>query len=292
MPSLWLYLLLSVAIESHPADPLLEWALKSCKDALVEGRCEQAHEPAQGSPDFLAQLAWHDALHVEVSLRRSREGALLAQRGVTFSPADAPAERYRALGLIVASYVLAAQQRAPTVSAPAAPATSARQLFALDLALLGGPGLDRGHWRGGGTLRALVRPWDALPNLGVLLAGRATYRPGNPRLVWAGLSLGLSYELDLLRALRLAARLEWVGQRLFARARDAASAVVDRGARYRQGGQLGLELAYRASGHVAPFVGLELAALRPRVRVRVAGSEVGEERALEVSLLLGARFGW
>lgn len=294
MPALWLYALVAVLIERNAQDPaLLELALASCGEALVAGHCERGHEGAPPAA-LQARLTWDDALHAKVELLRAGERETVATRQVAFAEADALAERYRALGLIVASLALAhvPPPLPPSTPAAAPPRVEEGNRHALDLLAYGGPALERGELRAGGGLRASSRPLRALPWLGLSTSVRASYRPGEPRLVWAAWTLGLTGRLALTRALATEGRLEWVGQRLHARARDPLSGEVERGARLRQGGQLGLELTLRVARHAWLFAGGELALLRPRVTLRVAGQLVGRERALEPAALLGGRYGW
>lgn len=305
MAGAWLYVLLAVVFESNSPDPtLLAHALESCTEALVGVECqERVADPQRvgaAQENFVVQLTWHDPLHAHVEVRRALpEPALLGSREVAFSQADSLLERYRALGVVAASYVLpelpAAAQPAP--SEPPAPPSSAerpaqRARLATELALLGGPGLDRGRPRAGATLRLLARPLAAVPALGLLVSARASHRPGTPDLTWADLGLGLSAGLPRLGPLHTELWLEAVGQRLFAKASDPDAGRVDRGGRFRLGGRLGLALLFQATTHLLPFLAADLAVMRPRVRLRVADRVVGEERAVEASLLLGARIAW
>jgi hypothetical protein len=293
--------LLAVVLESDPRDPaLLEWAIQSCSEALVHERCAPADASTGEAAPYRARLSWEDELHARVEVRRERDGVVaLAERSVAFLPEDPMSERYRALGLVVASYVLAQRPAEPAFSPsppPPKPAPTLRpapmRRFAIDLALLGGPALDQGAYRAGGTVRGLVRPSARLPALGLLLAARATYRPAEPRLTWAALSLGVAGRLFLAGPLSAEARLECVIQRLFARANDRASTKVDRADLDRTGGQLGLELLYAVSPSLRLFLGGDVARMRPRGQIIVARELVGRERAVEGALLVGTRIAW
>lgn len=290
VPSLWLYVLLAVVLESNSADPAqLHWALESCSEALVAQRCAGPDAVGPEPPPFRAQLTFADELHATVAIRRSgSDGELIGERSVTFSPGDPLNERFRALGLIVASYVLAQQpsESAASIAPPPLPAPRFRYV-ALDIAAVAGPALDRGPPRAGGTLRVFVRPSARMPNFGLLLAARGSHRFADPRLSWASVSAGVVGSLPLLPTLRLEARLEAVGQRLFGAASQGMR--VDRKSETRGGGQLGLELFHALSPAVLLFVGGEVARLRPRVTVTRADREVGRDRELEGTLLFGTR---
>ena len=99
-----------VVIEIAPPDAAveLEAALEhGCSEAVARGRCEVAHigdDPAQ--PDAIAIVSWQDAeqqsARVQVGLRR--DGRWL-ERTLTFEQRDAPVERWRAVGLAIATLV-------------------------------------------------------------------------------------------------------------------------------------------------------------------------------------------
>lgn len=291
-------MLLAVLVESDPYDPtLLERALESCSEALVEEQCAAADPNAQRPAPYRASLTWRDELHVEVEVRGDEsQGSALLRRNVTFLPGDALEERYRAAGLIIASFVLA-QRPAPRPpppprAFPAPPPPPKFQRYGIDLAGLGGPGLERGPLRAGGTLRTVFRPSVHTPWLAILLAGRASHRRDEPRLTWVDLSIGLGARLAQLDVLSIHARLELVLQRLFARARDAARDESEQRKLDRIGGRAGIDFMYAVTPSFMLFFGGDVARVRPRISLRVAGESAGRERPVEGALLVGTRIVW
>jgi len=286
---LWLAFVTAVVLESEPGDAsLLAWAVRGCNEALVAERCATAESGE--APRYRARLTWRDALHAHVTIVPADvpDAPPVLARDVTFQPADAPGERYRALGLIVASYVLTQDAQAPAAPTPPRTARAAGRLD-LDAALLGGPALDEGPLRAGGSLRLHLRAGQRLPWLGVVVGASASHRAGTPRLTWAALTLGASARAPLATRWALEGRLEGVGQRLFARAHDPERDRRERASRTRVGGQAGLVLLYQLTPGLSLFGGAELARLRPRVRIWVGPTPLGRERALEATALVGLR---
>jgi hypothetical protein len=291
-------MLLAVVLESDPYDPaLLERALESCSEALVDDVCAAPDANAQSAAPYRAHLTWRDELHLEVEvLGDETQGSALLRRNVTFLPGDPPEERYRAAGLIVASFVLA-QRPAPLPPPPRAlppppPSRPRFQRFGLDLAAVGGPALDRGRLRAGGTVRVSFRPSVHTPWLAILLASRASHRPDEPRLTWADLSIGLAGRLAQLDLLAIQARAELVLQRLFARARDSERDETEQRRLDRIGGRVGLDFMYAVTPSFLLFLGGDVARVRPRIALRVASQSAGRERAVEGSVLVGTRIVW
>lgn len=311
MLALWVQaLLFAVALESPaPSPELSELAVSSCSHALADGRCVPIEEAdLAAEPDALVAVAvWNpDWLAARLTIRRARGGEPLAVRSVLFTRADPLEERFRALGLIVASYATVhgldsaeTPREPPAPSVPEAPpptrdtAPAPRRsalVKSLDLALFAGPALDRGGARAGLLARARLAPSEsALAWIGTL---RGALRSGEPRFMWAAASTGASLRLGRLHApVALEARAELVGQRTQVRARDALGTGA-RGGAFRWGGQLGAELVFCIASDAGLFVGGEWAHLRPRVRVSVEGQEVGVERQDSWSVLGGARISW
>jgi hypothetical protein len=156
------------------------------------------------------------------------------------------------------------------------------------LALVVGPGLDRGPLRIGGSLRGFVRPrpWPVAPTLGLAVARSG----GEATLLWLAGSLGLLGRLEVAGPLALEGRAELVGQLLNARAQDPITREQDADGRLRLGAQLGLELHLALGQGFALFVGGEGAVLRPSVSLDVGGEPAGEAGLLSAAGLAGVRF--
>jgi hypothetical protein len=223
-------------------------------------------------------------------------------REIEFSQADELEQRHKALGLIIAAYVVANTRSAPEpepVASPSPePAPEPRELapsprrFAIwngDIGLTAGPGLDRGEPRFGLMLRGVVRPIDIA--LGGLLSLRAARRfnDDNP-VLWVSGSAGLALLLQAPASpLAVETRLEAIAQRMHTQAQDPISGERDEGGVWRFGGQLGLELQLRLASSIFLFAGADLEMLLPAVHLAVAGRSAGVEKPFAWGGLAGLR---
>jgi hypothetical protein len=163
-------------------------------------------------------------------------------------------------------------------------------VWSVDLAVLAGPGLDRGAPRAGAMLRGLFRPFDA-PLSGLLSVRAARRWDGkDPSLLWLGATAGLALRLQTpARPLALEARAELQLLRVQAEAADPESGAHESGGVSRLGGQLGLEVHAALGGRLSAFAGAEITALFPSIYLEVGGFEVGAERNLGWGGLAGLR---
>jgi hypothetical protein len=306
-----------VAIDAGPVDPRLETiAIESCSGALGSGSCRtdrDSREPA----DWFARVIWTEPEHLRarIEIRRgARDAPPSSVRTVEFSAADEPAQRERAVGLIIAAFVMeharaegtegAAESTAaaqppplppPEIEIAPDPAPRAHApVWGVDLALLAGPGFDRGSPRMGAMLRGLFRPFD--PPLAVVLGIRAARRWNgeDPSVLWLAASTGLALRLQTpARPLAVEARAELQLQRVQVEAEDPATGAHDSGGASRLGGALGLEAHVALGGDggsgVSLFAGGEITALFPSVYLEVGGLETGIERNLGWGALVGLR---
>jgi hypothetical protein len=264
-------------------------------------------------------VAW-DASWLTADVTLSTHGRPLGERRVVrFAEVDPVSERFRAIGLVIASTMLAELGRTAPVdrsreeasgdgvsqSARASGEEVSRSVSlespperqrtslprALDLFALAGSALDRGLPRFGLGVRGWLRLGE-LP-LSLLLRADGAYRPDQPRIAWASLSGGMAVHL-VPRGRRLDAHLRasFVGQRTQAHASHAEAAAPNRTGTFRYGPQLGAELALRVGTRMSLFAGGELTVLWPSVRIRLNGEPVGAESRLGWVGLFGARWHW
>lgn len=305
---------LLIAIESNATDPeLLRAMVASCAEAHGEGSCVVAASEPDSGATWRARVIWEDALELRARVE-IRRGAADAEpevvRSVAFSTADEPAQRHRAVGLIVASYVaerVRAEERAarepPAVTTPASsarepvdvPAALPALSFGVDLGLLVGTALDRGPPRFGATVRGFVRPRASV--LGATAGLRGSYvdatqaGAAQTSVLWAAGSAGGVLRVEPAGSVfALELRVELVAERLHARAWDPVTDLPEGAGRWCLGGQLGLE------GHVALgrafglFLGADAHLLLPGVSMEVGGREVGRAPPFGASGLLGVRW--
>jgi hypothetical protein len=297
----------SVVIESSAFEPRLAQAtIDSCNTALGDGHCRAASQAGAAAAWFV-RIGWEDAEQLRARIEFRREPDAIepdAVREIEFSQADAPEQRHKALGLIIAAYVVASMRSAPEPDRPepspsppapapepaaSAPAPRRFATWSGDLGLTAGPGLDRGEPRFGLMLRGVVRPFDIA--LGGLLSLRAARRFDTTPVLWLSGSAGLALLLQTPSSpLAVETRAELVAQRMQAEARDPGSGERDEAGVWRLGGQVGLELQLRLADGFFLFGGADLGLLLPTVHIAVAGRRAGVEQALDWGGLLGLRY--
>jgi hypothetical protein len=269
---------------------------------LGPGRCHAIdRHAAPGGPRFRVVVVFDDETQqtARIELHERPDDALRAVRSIGFAPDDTLVERYRAIGLIAAAQVLSiepdlARKPAPAPEPPrlaaqeaklAAPSGSEqRDTWGLDLAGVGGSGLDRGAPR----LGALARPfWGPFGPVAFELGLRFAARPDDPTVSWSSVSLGASLRLSP-RALPLGIRLR-AGARasLVVASTDAGHG--DSSSALQLGPELGAEVSWPGSGPAAAFLGGELEIPRPRLRVELRGREAGEVPSVVAGGVAGVR---
>ncbi len=176
-------------------------AIDSCRLVLGVGHCRSAAE-AGAAATWYVTIAWTDpddlTAHVELH-RGNARGPLHAVRNVEFSPEDPLDQRYRAIGLLVVSQVVAgardpAPQPIPMLSPvppqlrPPAVHWGADAMFRL------GPGLTGLPWKTGGGLGLWLRP-VSLP-VGAYAQGLASASSARPDALWFEGVLGMTLHLE------------------------------------------------------------------------------------------------
>jgi hypothetical protein len=114
---------LLIAIESSATDPeLLHAMLASCAEAHGEGSCVAADAAATDEPvKWHARVIWEDGegLRARIEIRRGASARRAEYvRVVSFAASDEPAQRHRAVGLIVASFVAERERERDEAPAP------------------------------------------------------------------------------------------------------------------------------------------------------------------------------
>jgi len=188
---------------------------------------------------------------IELGIRQRGESRWVV-RELSFKPDDPPAERWRAVGLVIGTLVgeaevsktaehaapPAARSRPPELPSPHRPEHS-RPGFWLGLDALAGPALDDGTWRFGGGLRTEYRPARIGP-IGVASA-RYELRPRSDSGVgvdWMSASLGAGVTAGLGEAVSAETSVSMVIERIHADVEDPESGATDDGSRWVLGGRL------------------------------------------------------
>ncbi len=290
-----------VAIEAPADSPQAELAAESCSAVLGSGECRLVDAvAARAAPKWHVRLRWVDAEQVQAQIevrRGSPAGPLVSVRQVEFSKADSLEQRYKALGLVIASHVIATEsplvsEPAPAPKEPPAPvapeAEPQTSRLGLDLGVIAGQGLQAGGARFGLLARGWLRPFDV--PLVVLLGGRWAQAGALPAASWVSGSAGLAARVALpVSGTSVDVRNEVVVERVSVSATDVETGSSDRESLWRFGGRLGVDLVVELGEDVGVFAGVEGTVLRPEYQVEVEGSDRGGEPAARWAGVAGVR---
>ena len=310
----------TVVIETPPAEratPNAAVMVEACSHAVFEGECALASEggdDADTQAQAVAIVTWsggeHRVARVEVGLRRAARGEWLS-RMIEFTRDDAPAERWKAVGLVIATLVgqtLHVEPPPPPAPPPPPPAPPgppraetppsrtgppSHDAAWLDVEALLAPGLDTGAARRGGSLRVAWAPLR-LPLFATAGAAYAwTPRDAASGLAssWITLALGVGAVTSAAGgALRFDARLEALAQRFDVSAVSAAGAS-DEGSRWLSGARLGVDAAWLPARFVGVVASAEGSLLGGATSVTVGERPAGRDapNGLGFAGLLGLR---
>jgi hypothetical protein len=276
--------------------------MQSCEGAIGEGRCHDATELGPATV-----VAWYALVRVEnpsyPELKiefydRSPSGVLIETRSLSFSARDTPETRWASAGTVIAAFVAAregagvAPARPQLRPLPPPPAPPAHEALAwnVDLALLAGPGLDRGAFRWGGLGRGYVALPQAPRVLG-LLSMRYAERPDDLALAWWSASAGVGARVGGSTT-PLSAELtgELAFERLLMSAVDPLTNAPDEAAQNRFGGRLSVNVTLEILNNLAWVAGAEATALRPSVAITVGDDASGRAPAVTYAFSTGLRF--
>jgi hypothetical protein len=257
-----------------PTDEERDELLRACSEA-IDGRCTLSNdgEKSQGSPDALAVIT-HDANGSRARAELGRTGSAWKKRDLTFAEADSPKERWRALGLTLATLfggpapppLSAPDQRQepprspPRDDAPAAapadePFHGARGSMRVGAGISTSPALERGPLRWGALIRGSVGP--LLDVFEPTVAVGYGFRPGSSRgldVRFFNASAGLAFPYAPAGSFVLRLRLEAAGEWISVSQTEPA----DSGNRLVAGTLFGLDAAWPARSRFAAFIGGEL----------------------------------
>jgi hypothetical protein len=264
--------------------------VEACTRAIAHGRCalvSETLETEQQESPAVAIVAWDDprgrTARIEVGLRRTARDSWRT-RTIEFAPQDAQEERWRSIGLVIATLTGEATsnsdvapppprlEEAPRPRPAALPAIPRRSMQAwADLGVVLAPGLDNGAAQRGVDLRAGWAP-TAQP-LFISVGARFT---GSPRdvstgvsVAWTTLAAGVGV---VTRAasdeLRFDARLEGIAERIGASV-VASDGTSDSQSRWVGGARLGLDAAWMPSRFLGAVASLEGAYVAGATSVQV-----------------------
>lgn len=262
--------------------------------------------------EWQATITWSDAEHRLAHVQLVRLGQQpqdVVTRDVEFGPEDPLEQRFRAVGLIVAAYVIASGHAAPeeaetpslapqppadepppvTDVPPVAPKQRRGSEWGLDGAAL--IGSDFAGERLG--LGAGLRPWLRLPQLPLLVLAQGRWMRSGDRLQsdWLSGSLGLGVRIQPRGSVvGLELRIEAVAEHVSLLAFDVATDRSEGAETWRFGGRGGFDFVVEIGESWGLFLGGDANALRPRLMVDVAGEAAGREPPVQWQGLAGVRF--
>jgi hypothetical protein len=299
--------------------------LAVCNQTLPAGRC--ALKKPDGEPAAAeASVTWDESGNALISVHlQGNEQDLV--RNLVFDRADPKLQRWRSVGLTIATMVdeLRIREEArraspppdeperpaplttspatppplptrevtkpmpvvPPRSVPASPDHRPKSVTSLEAGVKGGVGTRGGVWRGGPYARA-ARNMGALPFLGFVSLEYQLATVEQPTLAWLHLELGGGGYWELANVrLEASLGLQWV--RVSASARSPRSSAIDGAAAWLPGAEVALRGLWPARSAVAGVFGVHAASLARAVRVTNAGEQVAETRAYSVGLQAGVQ---
>lgn len=310
----------AVHVEPSPNDPReLAALLESCSATLRRGTCT-AEVGTGEAPAAVASVRWLDEGNVHIDAHVRSEGSTSLTRDLSFSRADARLERFRSVGLAIATMVDALEDQsaeaaevappspspppepqraetpamppkpaAPHAAPPAPPARPAPEAFeSVEVGGLFGTGLRAEAPRAGIYLRA-AHDLAALP---VFVAVTGSYAvltsSGSPSVRWTDFAMGGGgrFVAGRLRAeLGVRVLLDYTS----ATAADPVTSKEDTAGSFIPGVGLEARLAWPERSAIAATLGTEGSLLLREVRITNAGQELGVVRAYNVGLVGGVR---
>ena len=271
---------------------------KSCEAAVGTGRCPLARDLGASSV-----VAWYaivradetEGSRLRIEYRdRSAQGALVETRDLVFSERDSSDSRWASAGTVIAAFVAArdapvAAQPASRPIEPIAAPSEAKVPWGFDLALVTGPGLDRGGYRLGALGRGFIG-WPNAPNVFFALSLRYAQRPGDLDVSWASASAGIGARTGGRAATATAELLgELVVERMFVSGRNDLTGHEASSAENRFGGRLGVNGALALWRGLSFVLGGEVGVMRPSVDITFLDARVGRAPNLEFGLSGGLR---
>lgn len=293
--------MLSVAIALEPPiEPArVHVVAESCEASLGKGRCRVADELRPGSVVAWYALVQSDegSNQLRIEFRdRSPNGTVIETRELALPQPAGDEQRWASVGAVIAAFVAArdpggeAERPRPVVLPPPPAAPVPGPAYNADLALLAGPGLDRGRYRLGALVRGYVASAEVPRVLG-LVSLRYAERPGALSLAWWGASCGMGARFGGRSSIWSA---ELTGELAFERLRmtasDDATGKSEATSQNRFGGRLSINTALALVSHLGVVVGAEATALRPSVAIAVGDGAAGRALPVSYAFSAGLRF--
>ena len=278
--------------------------LRACSSALRAGRCERAQPGLSVGPaPFVVRVVTSDGLQFEL-LVDADDAHPAVSRALVFRSADAVEERWRSVGLSIAS--LAGEARptpavepapsppgpAPLTPPPNPPAPRAPEVDAwrIGAGLQTGKGASDAPPRLGGYL-ALSHGLPFKATFGLVTARYAVGRAPEPLVELEWVTLGAGAGVSLLREpVTLRLQTAALAQVVAASVTDRTSGQSSSASRWLGGGLIGLELRWPGQGPLGALLGAEVARLSGGTAVRLNQRSVAQSPALQWGFVVGLEY--
>jgi hypothetical protein len=288
-----------VVVQGLPvASDLRAAALSACSEALKHRACVGVEERSSDSapPFAVARITTTEGTErrVRVVLEGAAEPAFAASRETRFAPEDPPVEQWRATGLVIAA--LAGESASRTDERSYGTTSLDHGTFAapsagwLALAANGGPGLDDGSARFGGSLQGAV----ALRGSPVFFSASVghAWRPADDARVgvtWTTVSAGGGLRTWLAGGdVELRARVELLGE--YIAASSTATTLRGGGNRLMPGLRAGADALWPARGPLGVTLGLSVWSLSGGTAITLDEQKVGSSPWLSYAGWMGAQW--
>jgi hypothetical protein len=156
-----------------------------------------------------------------------------------------------------------------------------------DLGGIAGPGIEAHAGRYGVALRPSI---ELAPNVGLWLEAAGCRAEDLITVSWWSGAAGLGFVADILpRRFAVEARVAIVGDRIVIHATDETGAS-DSAGRWRWGAGAGLDAVLLLADSFGLFIGADGRLASPKVKIRQAGTEVGQSPTVEALFSAGLRW--
>ncbi|HEX6764849.1 MAG TPA: hypothetical protein VF103_05210 [Polyangiaceae bacterium] len=280
----------------------------ACSASLRQGECVLAPADAggRGSVVSVARVTEEDELRFEIRVTRLATPSApeaSSVRVLEFQSVDAPPERWRSVGIGIASTAEALS--GPTNGPPPAPRAKSERSsssesdgarpFRLAGGIISGTGLDSGRVRLGGWLDGSARFGRRGPyvfGFGRYATAPAEHAPGpeGPVLVapsFATFGLGAGFEPVSFAGLGMRLKAAGLAERFAATVTDASGAFVASDERWLPGALAAVEAAWPDTGLVGALLGAEVQGLTGATGIDLEGEDIGLNPAFRWGIFFG-----
>jgi hypothetical protein len=288
-------------INPHAVAPHADEMVAACTASLRNGQCVLASDaPAARPADVLAHVTVEDALRFEIRVTRSA-GQTTSSRVLEFREVDAPEERWRTVGITIASGTGDFGGYGPVDTPPPRPKAARRaqtddeRPFRVGGGMITGTGMEAGRVRLGGWLDGTYHFTRPLPY--ALVVGRYASAPagifssdgGTVEVTssWTSLGLGAGIAPGGVAGVGFRLQVAGLAERFDAAARDSSGENVSSDARWLPGWLVAGKALWPETGFIGAQVGGELSGVTGATGVELDGESVSQSPSFKWGLFFG-----